>query len=151
MPGYFSGKYYCTVDSKGRVMIPARFRAILQNYYSEKLYIANALFDKCLLLYPIEQWQRFAEKVKSLPQTKKSVRLLKRRVIASAQECELDRQGRLLIPSALRADADINGELVVVGQIEKMEIWNRKEWDAAVDISSIDRDAYEEELAELGL
>ncbi|RMG69332.1 MAG: division/cell wall cluster transcriptional repressor MraZ [Nitrospirae bacterium] len=132
-------------------MIPARFRAILQNYYSEKLYIANALFDKCLLLYPIEQWQRFAEKVKSLPQTKKSVRLLKRRVIASAQECELDRQGRLLIPSALRADADINGELVVVGQIEKMEIWNRKEWDAAVDISSIDRDAYEEELAELGL
>ncbi len=151
MPG-FSGKYYCSVDSKGRVMIPARFRAILQNNYSSnKIYVTNAYFDKCLLLYPIEEWQRLEEKVRSLPQNKRSVKTFRRTVIASAHECELDRQGRLLIPSALREDADINGELVVVGQIEKIEIWNRQKWNEAIDISEEDREAFEAELAELGL
>ena len=150
MPG-FSGKYYYSVDSKGRVMIPAPFRAILQSNYGNKLYITNAMFDKCLLLYPIDEWQRVEEKVRSLPQHNRSVRLYMRRVIASAQECELDKQGRLLIPSSLREDAKINGEVVVVGQIDKIELWNKKEWDKAIDISEIDREAFEKELAELGL
>lgn len=150
MPG-FSGKYYNTVDSKGRVMVPASFRSILQSNYSNKLYVTNAAFDRCLLIYPLEEWQRFEEKVRALPQMKESVRYLMRRVIASAHECELDKQGRLLIPVSLREDANINGEIVVVGQIDKIELWNRQEWEAVIDPTKVDRKAFEEDLASLGI
>jgi MraZ protein len=150
MPG-FSGKYYYTVDPKGRIMIPAPFRAILSSNYSPRFYVTDAAFDICLHLYPLEEWQRFEEKVRSLPKMKESVRWLLRRVVASAQECELDKQGRVLIPASLRSDANINGEIVVVGQIDKIELWNRNEWDTVVDPGRIDRKSYEEELADLGI
>ncbi|NOZ26139.1 MAG: division/cell wall cluster transcriptional repressor MraZ [Nitrospirae bacterium] len=150
MPG-FSGKYYYSVDPKGRVMIPAPYRSILLSNYSSKLYITTAAFDKCLLIYPFEEWQRFEEKIRSLPQMKESVRWLMRRVVASAHECEMDKQGRILIPASLRADTDINGEVAVVGQVDKMELWNKDEWDKVVDPLTIDRKALEEELASLGI
>jgi len=79
------------------------------------------------------------------------VRFFMRRVVASAQECCFDKQGRLLIPAAHREDAGINGEVVIVGQIEKIEIWNRKEWDGVSDLRSIDRKTVEERLAAYGL
>jgi len=151
VPG-FSGKYYYTVDPKGRIMIPVPFRSVLlNNYGSRLLYITSAAFDKCLHIYPVDEWQNFEEKVRGLPQMKESVRFLKRRVVASAQECELDKQGRILVPASHRADANINGEVVVVGQIDKIELWNREEWEAVVDPERIDRKAFEEELAELGI
>jgi len=150
MPG-FSGKYYYSVDPKGRVMIPAPYRSILLSNYSSKLYVTTAAFDKCLYIYPFEEWQRFEERVRALPQMKESVRWLMRRVVASAHECEMDRQGRILIPASLRADTDINGEVAVVGQVDKMELWNKDEWDKVVDPSKIDRKAFEEELASLGI
>ncbi|GBE01001.1 cell division protein MraZ [bacterium BMS3Bbin06] len=147
----FAGKYYYTVDPKGRVMIPAPFRSLLTDNYSTKLIVTNAAFDRCLHLYPLEEWQGFEEKIRSLPKMMESVRWLLRRVVASAQECELDKQGRILIPASHREDAVINGEIVVVGQIEKIELWNREEWDAVVDPSRIDRKAFESELAGLGI
>ncbi|GMT46920.1 MAG: division/cell wall cluster transcriptional repressor MraZ [Nitrospirota bacterium] len=150
MPG-FSGKYYYSVDPKGRVMIPAPYRSILLSNYSPKLYVTTAAFDKCLYLYPFEEWQRFEERVRSLPQMKESVRWLMRRVVASAHECEMDRQGRILIPASLRTDTDINGEVAVVGQFDKMELWNKKEWDKVVNPAKIDRKVMEEELASLGM
>jgi MraZ protein len=150
VPG-FSGKYYNSVDSKGRVIIPAPFRNILLSNYSTRLFVTNAAFDKCLLIYPAEEWQRFVEKVRQLPQMKRSVRWVMRRVVASAHECELDKQGRLLVPSALREDAGLNGEIVVVGQIDKIELWSREEWDKEMDLAKVDRESYEEELALLGL
>lgn len=147
----FSGKYYYNLEEKGRLIIPAPFREILCLNYNSKLYITNALFDKCLHIYPYEEWVKLEEKVRNLPSMLEDVRLYKRRVIASAQECSMDKQGRVLIPAALREDAGINGEVVVVGQIEKIEIWDRKEWDAAIDITKIDRKAVEERLASYGL
>ncbi len=147
----FSGKYYNSLDPKGRVMIPASFRNLINQHYGSKLYVTTAAFDRCLLVYPAPLWEEFVEKVRALPQMKKSVRYLMRRVVASAHECELDRQGRLLIPAPLRQDASIDGEVVVVGQIDKIEIWSRKEWDKEVALENIDREAYEEELASLGL
>lgn len=148
----FSGKYYYTVDPKGRIMIPAPFRStILNSYGSKLLFITNAALDNCLHIYPVTEWQNFVDRVRALPQMKESVRWLKRRVIASAHECELDRQGRILIPASHRADASINGEAVVVGQIDKIELWHKDEWEAVVDPASIDRKAFEEDLAGLGL
>jgi MraZ protein len=147
----FSGKYYYNLEEKGRLIIPAPFREIISSSYSPRLYITNAAFDRCLHIYPYEEWIRLEEKVRGLPRMLEEVRLFMRRVIASAQECNMDKQGRLLIPAALREDAGINGEVVVVGQIDKIEIWDRKEWDAAVDITKIDRKTFEERLAAHGL
>ena len=147
----FSGKHYYTVDEKGRVMIPAPFREILSTHYSQRLYITNAAFDRCLHLYPFDEWVKLEEKVRGLPKMLEEVRFFMRRVIASAQECSVDRQGRLLVPAAQREDAGINGDVVIVGQIEKIELWSRKEWNSVVDLSSVDRKTAEERLATYGL
>lgn len=147
----FSGKYYYSVDEKTRLIVPAPFREIISSNYSSKMYITNAAFDRCLHIYPYEEWSKLEEKVRGLPKMLEEVRFFMRRVIASAQECSIDKQGRILIPASLREDAGINGEVVIVGQIDKVELWDRKEWDTVVDISRIDRKAAEERLAEYGL
>jgi len=147
----FSGKYYYTVDPKGRIIVPSPFRKIISAHYNTKLYVTNALFDRCLHIYPLEEWNNLEEKVRSLPKMDKDVQLFKRRVIASATECEIDKQGRVLIPAALREDAGINGDIVLVGQIEKIEMWNRKDWDDVVDLARVDRESVENKLAGYGL
>jgi len=146
----FSGKYYYTIDPKGRIIIPAPFREIISSNYNPKLYIVNAAFDKCLHIYPQEEWNRLEEKVRQLPKMQEEVRFFMRRVIASAQEVEIDKQGRILIPAAHREDAGLRSDIVIVGQIEKVELWDRKEWDAVVDTSK-NKKAVEEKLAAYGL
>lgn len=150
MPG-FTGKYYYTVDPKGRIIIPAPFREIVSTHYSSKMVIVNSAFDTCLHIYPQAEWLKLEEKVRQLPKMLEEVRFFMRRVIASAQEMELDRQGRVLIPSALREDAGLNSDIVMVGQLEKIDLWDRKEWDLAVDPAKFDRKAVEEKLASYGL
>lgn len=150
MPG-FTGKYYYTVDPKGRIIIPAPFREIVSTNYSPKMVIVNAAFDKCLHIYPHEEWLKLEEKVRQLPTMLEEVRFYMRKVIASAQEVELDKQGRILVPSALREDAGVNGDIVIVGQLAKIDLWARKEWDLAVDPGQFDRKAVEERLASYGL
>ncbi|MEW6108669.1 MAG: division/cell wall cluster transcriptional repressor MraZ [Nitrospirota bacterium] len=147
----FSGKYYYTIDPKGRIIIPAPFREIISSNYSPKLYIVNAAFDKCLHIYPQEEWGRLEERVRQLPKMQEEVRFFMRRVIASAQEVEVDKQGRILVPAAHREDAGLNSDIVIVGQIEKFELWDRNEWNAVVDPARIDKKAVEEKLAAYGL
>ena len=147
----FSGKYYYSVDPKGRVIIPSPFREIISTNYNTKLYITNDVFDKCLHVYPQEEWSRLEEKVRLLPKTQEEVKFFMRRVIASAQEVELDKQGRILIPAAHREDAGLNSDIVIVGQIEKIELWDRREWDAVNDPSRLDKKVVAEKLAAYGL
>lgn len=147
----FSGKFYYNLDEKGRLIIPASFREIISAHYGPRLYLTNAPFDRCLNLYPQEEWQRLLEKVRTLPKSYEEVRYFMRRVVASAIECELDKQGRLLIPATYREDAGIDGEVVVVGVIDKIEIWARSEWDSVVDPSRINIQTAMERLAGLGL
>lgn len=150
MPG-FSGKYYYTLDPKGRIIIPAPFREILSANYNSKLIFTNDAFDRCLCAYPISEWNELMEKVKEKPQTLEAVRYFMRRVIGSAIECEIDRQGRVLVPSALRTDAGLNNEVVLMGQGNRIEIWDRGELEKVADPSKIDRKAYMEQLSSLGL
>lgn len=147
----FSGKYYYSLDSKGRIIIPAPFREIISSNYSPKLYVVNAAFDRCLHMYPQEEWSRLEERVRLLPKMQEEVRFFMRRVIASAQVVDLDKQGRILVPAAHREDAGLNSEIVIVGQIEKIELWDRKEWNAVVDPSKIDKKAVEEKLSSYGI
>lgn len=147
----FSGKFYYNLDDKGRVMIPVPFREIITGSYGPRLYLTNAAFDRCLQVYPQEEWQRLLEKVRTLPKSYEEVRFFMRRVVASAMECELDKQGRLLIPAPYREDAGIEGEVVIVGMVDRIEIWSREEWDRVVDPSKIDIPQAIERLANLGL
>ncbi len=147
----FSGKYYYSVDPKGRIIIPAPFREIISANYSPKIYVVNAAFDKCLHIYPFEEWTRLEEKVRMMPKMDDAVKFFMRKVIASAVETEIDKQGRVLIPAAQREDSGINGEVVIVGQIDKIELWDRKEWDSMFDPSKIDKKAIEEKLVNYGL
>lgn len=147
----FSGKYYYTVDPKGRIIVPAPFREIITSNYSTKLYITNAPFDRCLYIYPMEEWNKLQELVRAKPRSDEAIRFFMRRVIASAVETEMDKQGRVLIPVALREDANINSNVVLAGQIERIELWDRNEWDTLFDPAKIDRKTIEEKLAAYGL
>lgn len=147
----FSGKYYYTVDLKGRVIIPAPFREIITSNYSTKLYITNALFDRCLYIYPLEEWNKLHEQIRTKPKSDEAIRYFLRRIVASAVEIEMDKPGRILIPAALREDANINSNVVLVGQIERIELWDRNEWDSLFDPNKIDRKGIEEKLAGYGL
>jgi transcriptional regulator MraZ len=146
----FSGTYYFTVDTKGRIIIPAPFREIISTNYSTKLYITNAPVDQCIRIYPQEEWSKLQDKVRTKPSSDKHIKFFMRRVIGSAVEIDLDRQGRILIPVALRENAKINGNVVIVGQVERLELWDRDEWDRLVDLSKIDKESMEEGLAGFG-
>jgi len=150
MPG-FSGKYYNTLDSKGRIFIPAPFREILSSNYTTKLIFTNDVFDRCLCAYPVDEWNKLIEKVKGMPQTLDAVKYYMRRVIGSAIECEIDKQGRILIPSALRIDAGLNTEVVLIGLGNRIEIWDKDELENIADPKKIDKKTYMQQLSELGL
>jgi MraZ protein len=147
----FSGKYYYSVDLKGRIIVPAPFREIISSNYSSKLIITNAPFDKCLYIYPLEEWNKLNEQVRTKPRSDKAIRFFLRRVIASAVEVSMDKQSRILIPAALREDASINTNVVLAGQIERIELWDRNEWDTLFDPARIDRESIEDKLASYGL
>jgi MraZ protein len=147
----FSGKHYYTVDPKGRIIIPAVFREIITSNYSTKLYITNAPFDRCLYIYPFEEWNRLQEQVRNKPRYDEAIRFFMRRVVGSAVEVEMDKQGRILIPVALREDASINGDVVIVGQIDRIELWNRDDWKTLVEPSREHRKSYEEKLSVYGI
>lgn len=147
----FSGKYYYTLDPKGRLIIPAPFREIISSNYNPKLYMVNAAFDNCLHIYPQEEWQKLEDKVRLLPSMDDAVKYFKRKVIASAQEVELDKQGRVLVPASLREDAGLHSDIAIVGQIDRIDLWDRKEWDLVTDASKVDRKAVEAKLTGFGL
>lgn len=147
----FSGMYYNTIDSKGRIIIPSTFRNILVTQYSSGLVLVNEALDPCLLAFPIEEWNGHLKKLNSLPQFNKHVRFYMRKVVASATECEIDKQGRVLIPVALRQVACLQKEVVVAGQGKKIEIWDKQEWDDATNPDMLDKEAFIKEMVEYNI
>ncbi len=150
VPG-FSGKHNNSLDPKGRLIIPAPFREILSSNHSSKLIITNEVFDRCLCAYPVDEWQKLIDRVNQMPQTSDAVKYYMRRVIGSAIECEIDKQGRVLVSSALRVDAGLNNEVVILGLGTRIEIWNKTEFEGVADPSKIDKKSFKEEFANLGL
>ncbi len=126
----FLGHYTYTLDSKGRLTIPSRFRDELAG----AVVITRGL-DRCLALYPMEIWAELAQKVNSLPITSPQGRALRRLFFADAVDVEPDRQGRVLIPERLRAYAHLetSNEAVVVGLDRFMEIWEPGQWESQND------------------
>lgn len=143
----FRGSFEHTVDAKGRVSVPAKFRELISERYDGRLVMAMD-FDRCLTVYPLEEWERLEEKIKALPMMQKEVKDFMRFFFSTATECELDRQGRILIPPVLRERAGINKNVVVLGIINKIEIWDLHLWHAR---NSQNADTIGAALAALGL
>ena len=147
----FTGKHYNSLDPKGRLIVPASFREILSSNHSSKLILTNEVFDCCLCAYPVEEWQKLIDKVNQMPQTSDAIKYFMRRVIGSAVECEIDKQGRVLVSSALRIDAGLNSDVVLLGLGNRIEIWSKNEFEGVADPSKIDKQSFKEEFTNLGL
>lgn len=143
----FRGSFEHTMDTKGRVSVPSKFRDILADRYDGKLVLAMDS-DQCLTVYPLEEWEKLEEKIKALPTMKPEVKHFVRTFFSSATECELDKQGRILIPPPHRGHAAITKNVLLIGIINKIEIWDAGIWGAR---RSQNGDAVGEVLASLGL
>ena len=120
----FMGKYYNSIDAKNRMIVPSKHRDQLGGRC-----ILTKGMDNCLYIYPLGEWENVVEKVSALPQTDVNVRKYIRDVFANAEECEIDKQGRILIPAELKKRVFIDKELVTMGAMSRIEIWSKEVWD----------------------
>jgi MraZ protein len=124
----FRGINSATLDSKGRMALPARFREVLQLGADGKTVVTIDMREQCLLLYPLPEWEVVQRKLESLANVGARARLLQRLLIGHATDLELDAQGRILLPGMLRDFGNLQKKLVLVGQGNKIEIWSADHW-----------------------
>ena len=117
------GEYEHTLDAKGRVSMPAKLRRDMG-----EAFIVTKGLDGCLFAFSQDEWMNFETKLKSLPLSDKNARNFVRFFLAGATECELDKQGRFLIPANLRKEANLEKEAVIIGVGTRLEIWNKETW-----------------------
>jgi len=142
-----TGTYQNSIDTKYRMIVPAKFRQELEY----KCVIGKG-FDKCLYLYTMDGWEEFSNELKEkLPRSDSKARKLSRHFTGSATECELDKQGRIIIPQELREYANINKELVTVGTTEGIEVWSKEEYDKDGKFTDATVSELGDELIEYGI
>ena len=131
------GEFEHTFDAKGRISMPAKLRRDMG-----EAFIVTKGLDGCLFAFSSEEWKNFEAKLKALPVSDKNARNFVRFFLAGATECELDKQGRFLIPANLREAANLEKEAIIIGVGTRLEIWNRETW------KSKDEEISAEEIAE---
>ncbi|MBM3281450.1 MAG: division/cell wall cluster transcriptional repressor MraZ [Candidatus Harrisonbacteria bacterium] len=119
----FIGEYQHTLDEKGRMAIPQKFRGA----FTSGAVVTRGL-DGCLFIYPMTEWQNIAEKLMSLPITKGDARAFARHMLSGAMEVSLDSQGRVLLPEYLREYAGVRKEAVIAGLYNRLEVWSSETW-----------------------
>ena len=140
----FMGVYSHTIDTIGRLIIPSKFREELGDEF-----VLTKGLDGCLSIYPMEQWKIFEKKLEALPLTNKNARQFSRFFVAGATPCELDRQGRILLPLPLREFAGLEKDVVLAGMLNRIEIWSKTKW---MENNSCDNmDDIAEQMSDLGL
>jgi len=118
------GEYHHSIDTKGRIIVPSKFRENLGD-----MFIITRGLDQCLFGYPISEWSAIEEKLKALPLTKKDARAFTRFFFSGATESELDKQGRINIPAPLLQYAKLDKECVILGVSNRIEIWSKQIWE----------------------
>lgn len=118
----FRGRSDQTIDDKGRIIMPAKFREVLNKRNDPTIILTN--LDMCLIGYPTEEWTELEKKILNRPDTSNTVKNFKRFLIGGAAECNLDKQGRILVPPTLKKYAQLERNVVIVGLIDHFEIWN---------------------------
>lgn len=140
----FMGEYNHTIDAKGRMIIPAKFRELL----GEEFVLTKGL-DGCLSIYPMDEWEAFEQKLRALPLTNKNARTFSRFFVAGATTCELDKQGRILVPVTLREFAGLSKDVVLTGNLTRIEIWSKEKW--MENSNCEDMDAIAEGMQAMGI
>jgi MraZ protein len=142
----FMGEYQHTLDDKGRLTIPSKFRTGLGERF-----VATKGFDGCLFLYPVQEWEQIGEKLKSLPFTRADARGFTRLLFSGAVECEIDKQGRIVVPPSLRDYAHIDKDAVLIGVSSRVEIWSQAGWEAYQSSAEASYEELAEQIQVLGL
>jgi MraZ protein len=147
----FRGSSFHTMDSKGRVIIPARFRDLIRAGGGERIMLSR--MDGCLVGYPLETWRGIEKRLLALAQKSDSMRRFRRVFIGGAFECGCDKQERILIPPTLREYAVLDKDIVLVGVLDHFEIWSRDTWEAENQALETDlkKEEVRNEIASLGL
>jgi len=140
------GEYNYSIDAKKRLAIPSKLR----KEFSEGLIITRGL-DSCLFLFPKNEWQKFVDKLSALPLGQSDIRNFVRFMLSGAQEVELDGLGRILIPDYLKNYATLNKKIVVIGALNRLEIWDDSKWNQYKNNIEKDGDKIAEKLGELGM
>ncbi|MCY0966023.1 division/cell wall cluster transcriptional repressor MraZ [Parathalassolituus penaei] len=122
-----------SLDAKGRLAIPTRVREVLEGFGSTGLVVTVDTQDRCLMLYPVSEWSVIETKVQALPSFDARVRVIKRMLLGYATDCEPDGSGRILLGAALREYAGLSRECVLMGQGNKLELWDKARWDGELD------------------
>lgn len=141
----FMGQFQHSLDQKGRLTIPSKFRELLGQSF-----VLTKGLDACLFVYPKDEWSVLEQKLKTLPFTQKDARAFIRFFFAGAVETEMDKQGRVLIPPQLREHAHIGKDVVVIGVSNRAEIWSQEEWEAYSKEAAISYEDIAEKL-DLGI
>jgi MraZ protein len=129
----FRGINAINLDSKGRMVMPTRYRSRLQDAAAGQVIVTIDTEEKCLLLYPLPEWEIIEQKIQGLPSLHKVSRRIQRLLIGHATEIELDNSGRFLLPPLLRDYAQIDKRVMLVGQGKKFEIWDEAQWQTGRD------------------
>jgi MraZ protein len=147
----FRGSSFHTIDAKGRIIIPARFRELIKN--GDKPGVMVSKLDRGLVAYPFEQWGEIEEKILSLAEKSESMRRFRRVFIGGAFECPCDRQDRILVPPTLREYAGFEKEIVLVGVLDHFEVWSKENWEQenAKQEQDMQHEEVRNEIAKLGL
>lgn len=126
------GEFSHSIDAKGRLIIPSKLRENL----GEEFVMTRGL-DGCLSIYPMTEWNLFAEKLRSLPLTDDNARQFLRFFVSGATPCELDKQGRVLVPATLREYAGLEKDVILTGMLNRVDIWDKGRWNAKNDFSDM--------------
>lgn len=142
----FIGEYQHTLDNKGRIIMPSKFRTGL----GEDFVITKGL-DNCLFVYPKNEWEVIENKLKELPLTNRDARAFVRFFFSGASEVSLDKQGRVLIPANLREHSKLEKDAIVIGVATRLEVWSKDLWENYNEDDSLSYDNIAEKMAELGI
>ena len=142
----FIGEYNHTLDPKNRVIMPSKFREKLGDSF-----VMTKGLDNCLFIYSSRDWSIVEDKLKSMPMTNKDARAFVRFFFAGACECDLDKQGRMVIPNYLKEHANIDKELVIIGVSTRIEIWSKEEWNKFNNDANISYEDVAEKMSQLGI
>ncbi|NLZ93445.1 MAG: division/cell wall cluster transcriptional repressor MraZ [Firmicutes bacterium] len=142
----FMGEYQHTIDSKGRLIMPAKFREELGDSF-----VLTRGLDNCLFVYPLPEWTALEQKLKALPFTRSDARAFTRFFFSGAAECELDKQGRVLIPNNLREHAKLQKDVVVIGVSSRVEIWSAEVWQQYSEETGVSFEDIAEKIIDLEL
>lgn len=129
----FRGISYISIDPKGRLAMPAKYRDAILEHADGQIVVTVDHTDKCLLVYPLDQWVKVEKTLMALPNMNRRVRNMQRLILGHAAELELDAQGRVLLPAPLREYAGLDKKAVLIGQANKLELWDADTWETARD------------------